>query len=95
MSRIQLAEALGRVGLLKPTFRAYERLASLRVRSESGEDDRLPVPPRHLRMGVICTPSLERFLESGRQGIETIEEYVRPPHAIRDTGPVDVVRPNE
>jgi len=30
-----------------------------------------------------------------QQGIETIEEYVRPPHPIRDTGPVDVVRPNE
>ena len=31
-----------------------------------------------------------------QQGIETVEEYVRqPPQAIRDTGPVDVVRPNE
>lgn len=30
-----------------------------------------------------------------QQGIETVEEYVRPPKAIRDTGPVDVVRPNE
>ncbi len=30
-----------------------------------------------------------------QQGIETVEEYVRPPHPIRDTGPVDVIRPNE
>lgn len=66
------AKALARVGLLKPAFRAYETVASIRGSRASAAADGLPVPPARLRHGVICSPSLDRFVESGERGYATI-----------------------
>lgn len=62
-----------RLGILKPAFRAYESLKSVRVeRGDAG--DGLPMPPPKLRMRVICTPEHAAFIESGALAAKTVEE---------------------
>jgi SAM-dependent methyltransferase len=59
--------ALGRLGLLRPAFRAYERASSFRQgRTPPEADDGLPVPPASLIVRVAGTPDVEWFLRGGR-----------------------------
>jgi SAM-dependent methyltransferase len=60
--------ALGRLKLLRPAYRAYERASALR-RPPAGAataDDGLPVPPRQLIVRVAGTPDVGWFLRGGR-----------------------------
>ena len=66
MKRLFL-RALGRLGLLAPAYRAYERAASLRGRgTRAAADDGLPVPPPALIVRVAGTPDVEWFVRGGR-----------------------------
>jgi SAM-dependent methyltransferase len=68
--------ALARVRLLRPAFRAWERLASLRAgrRPPEPADDGLPVPPPGLVVRVAGTADLAWFLEGGRLAAGSIRE---------------------
>jgi 2-polyprenyl-3-methyl-5-hydroxy-6-metoxy-1,4-benzoquinol methylase len=58
---------LGRLGLLRPAYRAYEQASSLRARSSGApSDDGLPVPPSSLIVRVAGTPDVGWFLRGGR-----------------------------
>jgi SAM-dependent methyltransferase len=71
--QISPTRVFDRMGILKPAFRAYESVKSLRVdRGEAA--DGLPLPPPKLRMRVICTPEHEAFVESGALAARTVEE---------------------
>jgi SAM-dependent methyltransferase len=63
---------LGRLGLLRPAFRGYERARALFARASPPADDGLPVPPARLIVRVAGTPDAAWFLESGRLGAEAI-----------------------
>jgi len=65
---------LGRVRLLAPTYRAYERLRATQLprAPEPTPADGLPVPPSHLIVRVAGTPDIGWFLESGRLAAESI-----------------------
>jgi SAM-dependent methyltransferase len=65
---------LGRVGLLRPSYRVYERGRSWWSRGTDVEADGPPLPPAWLRMRVAGTADAEWFLGSGRVAMETIEE---------------------
>jgi SAM-dependent methyltransferase len=62
-----LLRALGRLGLLRPAYRAYEQASSLRGRAATARtDDGLPVPPASLIVRVAGTPDVDWFLRGGR-----------------------------
>jgi SAM-dependent methyltransferase len=63
---------LARVGLLRPTYRAYERLRVVGVRDGESAPDGLPLPPPRLRVRVAGTADPAWFLESGRLAREAI-----------------------
>ena len=66
MKRLVL-RALGRLRLLKPAFRAYERASAFRAGSAPAfADDGLPVPPASLIVRVAGTPDVAWFLRGGR-----------------------------
>jgi SAM-dependent methyltransferase len=68
-----ILRALGRLGLLRPAFRAYERATSLRPGSARvTADDGLPVPPASLIVRVAGTPDVDWFLRGGRLAAGTI-----------------------
>src|SRR2546429_6936335 len=69
-----LLRLLGRARLLRPTYRAYERLRATQLprAPEPTPPDRLPVPPAHLIVRVAGTPDVGWFLESGRLAAESI-----------------------
>ncbi len=71
-------QALDRVSLLQPTYRAYEAFKAARGGDDAGEadGDGLPLPPPSLRTVVAGTPGAAWFLESGRQQAEIISEAV-------------------
>jgi SAM-dependent methyltransferase len=66
--------ALAGLGLLRPAFRAWERLASLRAgrRPPGPADDGLPVPPPRLVVRVAGTADVAWFLEGGRLAADSI-----------------------
>ncbi len=63
---------LARVGLLRPTYRAYERLRAVGARDGVAAADELPLPPGKLRIRVAGTPDSAWFLESGRLAVEAM-----------------------
>ena len=67
--------SLGRLGLLRPTYRGYERLRAV-GRSGGVAEEKLPVPPSRLRIRVAGTPDLDWFLEGGRLAEETLRQAV-------------------
>jgi SAM-dependent methyltransferase len=71
-----LLRLLGRLRLLAPTYRAYERVraAQLPHAPEPSAPDGLPIPPAHLIVRVAGTPNASWFLESGRLASEAIGE---------------------
>ena len=83
-----LLRLLERTRLLRPAFRAYEGLLSLRVRRRPvpRPDDGLPVPPPALIVRVAGTPDPGWFLESGRLAAEAICDALE-----RDGAPVDAL----
>ena len=72
-----LLRLLERLGLLRPSYRAYERLRALRAPSRPVTADGLAVPPPALILRVAGTPDAEWFLESGRAAAESIGEQLR------------------
>jgi len=86
--KARLLRLLERTRLLRPAFRAYEALLSLRVRRGSGPhpDDGLPLPPPALIVRVAGTPDAGWFLESGRLAAEAIRDSLE-----RDGAPVDTL----
>lgn len=81
-----LLRLLGRLGLLGPAFRAYERLQALRTRGEPTVADGLLVPPARLRVRVAWTGDAAWFLESGRRA----EESIRAALARQGTSPEEL-----
>jgi SAM-dependent methyltransferase len=65
---------LGRLGLLRPSYRVYERSRSWWTSRADLPADGPPLPPAWLRMRVAGTADAEWFLASGRVARETIEE---------------------
>ncbi len=65
--------SLGRLGLLRPAYRGYERLRAVGHDAE-GASEPLPVPPAKLRIRVAGTADLDWFLEGGRLAEETLRE---------------------
>lgn len=72
-----VAPPLERLGLLVPTWRAYERVVGAVARGPVS-DGGLAVPPAYLRMLVAGTPSASAFLESGRLAAESIRAMLAP-----------------
>lgn len=70
MKRLVL-RTLERARLLRPAFRAYERLQALGGGAAAG------VPPAQLRVRVAGTADLDWFLEGGRLAAETVREAAR------------------
>jgi SAM-dependent methyltransferase len=70
---------LGRLGLLRPAYRAYEALNALRAsgRRAPAAMDGLPVPPPRLIVRVAGTADARWFLESGRLAAESIADALR------------------
>ncbi len=71
-------QALDRVSLLQPTYRAYEAFKAARGGDDAGQADvdGLPLPPPTLRTVVAGTPGAAWFLESGRQQAGIIRDAV-------------------
>lgn len=69
-----LLQLVARIGLLRPAYRAYERLLALRGRRRFSAADGLPVPPPGLIVRVAGTADTDWFLESGRLGFESIQD---------------------
>jgi len=69
---------LGRIRLLEPSYRTYERVRATRLPHgpQATAEDGLPVPPPHLIVRVAGTPDVSWFLESGRLAAESIAELV-------------------
>jgi SAM-dependent methyltransferase len=67
--------SLGRLRLLRPTYRGYERLRAV-GRSGAATTEELPVPPARLRIRVAGTAELDWFLEGGRLAEETLRTAV-------------------
>jgi SAM-dependent methyltransferase len=67
---------LGRLGLLRPAYRAYEALNALRAagRKAPPPPDGLPVPPPRLIVRVAGTADVDWFLGSGGLAAESITE---------------------
>jgi SAM-dependent methyltransferase len=64
---------LGRLGLLRPAYRGYERLRAI-GRDGAEADEALPVPPAKLRIRVAGTADLDWFLQSGRLAEEALRQ---------------------
>jgi SAM-dependent methyltransferase len=61
--------------LLRPGYRAYERLRSLGAPHVAvAGNDSLPLPPPRLMLRVAGTPNAGWFLESGRLAVATLAE---------------------
>ena len=71
-------QLLRRLGLLRPTYRAYEALGALRAtgRRAPAAEDGLPVPPPQLIVRVAGTADVGWFLEGGRLAAESVQESV-------------------
>jgi SAM-dependent methyltransferase len=67
---------LGRLGLLRPTYRGYERLRSLASRDGDTAVGAVPLPPARLRTRVAGTADPGWFLEGGRLAAETLRGVV-------------------
>lgn len=74
----RLLGILNRLGLLLPTYRAYEWARSLRGLGGRAEDG-LPLPPARLRLMVAGVPQADWFLAGGRAAAESIRETVPEP----------------
>jgi len=64
--------ALGRLGLLLPAYRGYERLRAFGAQRIAVGPDGLPVPPPELIVRVAGTADADWFLEGGRLAEESI-----------------------
>lgn len=73
-----LLGVLGRLRLLEPSYRTYERVRAARAPHgpEISAEDGLPVPPPHLIVRVAGTPDASWFLESGRLAAQSITEVL-------------------
>jgi SAM-dependent methyltransferase len=71
----RLIRLLGRLGLIGPAFRAYERLVALRPARVTVADGP-PLPPRRLMVRVAGTADADWFLRSGRAGYDAIAAHV-------------------
>ena len=89
MKRLLLG-ALGRLRLLRPAYRAYERASSLKGRNtRPAADDGLPVPPPRLIVRVAGTPDAEWFLRGGRLAAGSIRAALwRQGRKIEDLGAI-------
>ena len=67
-----LLRTLGRVGLLGPTYRGYERLRGIAAGADGVGDGPYPLPPATLRVRVAGNADAEWFLEGGRLAEETL-----------------------
>jgi 2-polyprenyl-3-methyl-5-hydroxy-6-metoxy-1,4-benzoquinol methylase len=68
-----LLRLLGRLGLLGPAYRAYERVRALAARDGATvASDGLPLPPAELRIRVAGTAEAGWFLEGGRLAEQSI-----------------------
>jgi len=69
---------LGRIRLLEPSYRTYERVRATRLPHGPAfeAEDGLPVPPPHLIVRVAGTPDVSWFLESGRLAARSIVELL-------------------
>jgi len=65
--------SLGRLRLLRPAYRGYERLRAVGHDADAASES-LPVPPAKLRIRVAGTADLAWFLEGGRLAEETLRE---------------------
>jgi SAM-dependent methyltransferase len=68
----RLLGLLERLGLLAPSFRAYETLRSLRPSRTRAAPDHLPFPPARLRVRVAGKADAAWFFESGRRSADTV-----------------------
>jgi SAM-dependent methyltransferase len=68
--------SLGRLRLLRPTYRGYERLRAVRGGVDAAAGEELPVPPARLRIRVAGTADLGWFLEGGSLAEATLREAV-------------------
>jgi SAM-dependent methyltransferase len=68
----RLLAVLERLGLLVPSFRAYEALRSLRPVRPKATPDGLPLPPARLRVRVAGKADPAWFFESGRRSADTV-----------------------
>lgn len=66
---------LDRLGLLLPTYRAYEAVRALPGLGGTA-DDGLPLPPARLRLMVAGVPQADWFLAGGRAAAESIRDAV-------------------
>jgi SAM-dependent methyltransferase len=66
--------SLARLGLLRPTYRSYERLRAVGRNGAAAGTETLPVPPGKLRIRVAGTAELSWFLEGGRLAEESLRE---------------------
>jgi SAM-dependent methyltransferase len=77
LKRLLLA-SLARLGLLRHTYRAHERLRSFGAwEADPAAPDGLPLPPAKLRIRVAGTPDAVWFLESGRLAENAIRAAVQ------------------
>jgi SAM-dependent methyltransferase len=74
----RLLSLLDRLGLMLPTYRAYEALRALRGLGGTA-DDGLPLPPARLRLMVAGVPQADWFLAGGRAAAESIRDAVPEP----------------
>jgi SAM-dependent methyltransferase len=74
----RLLALLGRLGLLLPTYRAYEAVRGLRGPRVATADG-LPLPPPRLRVTVAGTADVDWFLSSGRAAADSVREALPVP----------------
>jgi SAM-dependent methyltransferase len=68
-----LLRAGSRLGLLRPAYRAYERLLEWRTAGPETVIEGLPVPPGPLMVRVAASADPAWFVESGRLAAESIQ----------------------
>jgi len=67
-----LLRSLARLGLLRPTYRGYERLRGFRTDGAAAGSEALPLPPAKLRVRVAGNADTAWFLEGGLLAAETL-----------------------
>src|SRR5690242_3376239 len=67
-----LLRFLARLGLLRPTYRGYERLRGFRPDGKPPGGEAFPLPPAKLRVRVAGNADPAWFLEGGRLAAETL-----------------------